>query len=116
MVEHVHVIFNVSLSMMFVSYLHVGALTKNIVAMKQRLEGDLAQSVGQQQSDQPTISEAQRRKEREMVAREVRTLTGYTCFLFTHIDLFYRLKSSRLAFKHCVRVLIPLERSWTMYK
>lgn len=39
--------------------------------MKQRLEGDLTRSGDQQQSDQPAISEAQRRKEREMVAREV---------------------------------------------
>ena len=47
----------------------LGALTKNIMAMKERLEGDLPQN---EQPGLPIISEAQRRKEREMVTKEVR--------------------------------------------
>ena len=47
-----------------------GALTKTIVATKERLEGDLPQGK-QLPSHHPGISEAQRRKEREMVAKEV---------------------------------------------
>ena len=47
-----------------------GALTKTIVATKERLEGDLPQGK-QLPSYHPGISEAQRRKEREMVAKEV---------------------------------------------
>ena len=50
--------------------LHPGALTKTIVATKERLEGDLPQGK-QLPSHHPGISEAQRRKEREMVAKEV---------------------------------------------
>ena len=46
----------------------VGALTKNILAMKERLEGDLKK---EEQSGLPVITEAQRRKEREMVTKEV---------------------------------------------
>ena len=45
-----------------------GALTKNIMAMKERLEGDLAKD---EQTGLPIITEAQRRKEREMVMKEV---------------------------------------------
>ena len=47
-----------------------GALTKTIVATKGRLEGDLPQGK-QLPFHHPGISEAQRRKEREMVAKEV---------------------------------------------
>lgn len=47
----------------------LGALTKNIVAMKERLEGKTTADQGQ--AVLPGISEAQRRKEREMVAKEV---------------------------------------------
>lgn len=51
------------------AYTHtVGALTKNIMAMKERLEGDLPQ---EEQTGLPIITEAQRRKEREMVTKEV---------------------------------------------
>ena len=49
--------------------MYLGALTKNIMAMKERLEGDLPQN---EQPGLPIISEAQRRKEREMVTKEVR--------------------------------------------
>ena len=48
--------------------MYSGALTKNIMAMKERLEGDLPQ---EEQPGLPIISEAQRRKEREMVTKEV---------------------------------------------
>ena len=47
-----------------------GALTKTIVATKERLEGDLPQGK-QLPSHHPGISEAQWRKESEMVAKEV---------------------------------------------
>ena len=47
-----------------------GALTKTIVAMKERLEGDMDKDTPQ--STMPAISEAQRRKEREIVTKEVR--------------------------------------------
>ena len=50
-------------------HMYLGALTKNIMAMKERLEGDLPQN---EQPGLPIISEAQRRKEREMVTKEVR--------------------------------------------
>ena len=46
-----------------------GALTKAIVATKQRLEGDMPAA---EASGFPAISAAQRRKERDLVAREVR--------------------------------------------
>ncbi len=49
-----------------------GALTKKMVATKERLEGDLAKS--EASPSFPTISEAQRRKEREMVSREIERL------------------------------------------
>ena len=39
------------------------------MAMKERLEGDLPQ---EEQPGLPVVSEAQRRKEREMVTKEVR--------------------------------------------
>ena len=52
------------------SGLAVGALTKNIVAMKERLEGDLAKE-SSESSFLPAISEAQKKKEREMVSKEV---------------------------------------------
>ena len=47
----------------------LGALTKNIMAMKERLEGDLSKH---EQPGLPIISEAQRRKEREIITKEVR--------------------------------------------
>ncbi len=50
-----------------------GALTKNIEAMKERLEGGGGgmeqKSTGSKQS---SLSDAQRQKEREMVTKEVR--------------------------------------------
>ncbi len=48
----------------------VGALTKNIVAMKERLEGKevLSESVDNQKT---SLSEAQRQKERVIVTKEV---------------------------------------------
>lgn len=51
---------------------HPGALTKKMVATKERLEGDLAKS--EASPSFPTISEAQRRKEREMVSKEIQKL------------------------------------------
>ena len=48
---------------------HAGALTRTIVATKERLEGSLPPEEG---PTHPGISEAQRRKERELIAREVR--------------------------------------------
>ena len=47
----------------------LGALTKTIVATKERLEGDVPRT--ELPSHHPGISEVQRRKEKEMVAREV---------------------------------------------
>ena len=47
-----------------------GALTKNIVAMKEHLEGDLEKESSQVHV-YPAITEAQRRKERELVSAEV---------------------------------------------
>ena len=49
----------------------LGALTKNIVAMKERLEGNLPKSDQTTRIDHPTLTEAQRQKEREIVAKEV---------------------------------------------
>ena len=49
----------------------VGALTKNIVAMKERLEGDLPKADQQSRTDHSTLTEAQRQKEREIVTKEV---------------------------------------------
>ncbi len=48
----------------------VGALTKNIVAMKERLEGKdvLSESIDNQKT---SLSEAQRQKERVIVTKEV---------------------------------------------
>lgn len=48
-----------------------GALTKNIVAMKEHLEGDLGKESSEGGVILPAISEAQRRKEREMISKEV---------------------------------------------
>ena len=50
-----------------------GALTKNMVAMKEHLEGDLEKEASQPTSSTlyPTITEAQRRKEKEIVSKEV---------------------------------------------
>lgn len=49
-----------------------GALTKKLVAMKEHLEGKLnKESDGGKGSALPAISEAQRRKEREIVSKEV---------------------------------------------
>jgi TRAF3-interacting protein 1 len=71
----------------------VGALTKNIMAMKERLEGDLPQN---EQPGLPIISEAQRRKEREMVTKEVgrerggrerRGAAAHVIVLFTDFDI-----------------------------
>ncbi len=59
-----------------------GALTKNIVAMKERLEGKevLSETGGSQKT---SLSEAQRQKEREIVTKEVCIiylgLLPYTC-------------------------------------
>ena len=49
-----------------------GALTKKLVAMKEHLEGNLEkEGDGAKSSALPAISEAQRRKEREIVSKEV---------------------------------------------
>ena len=52
---------------------YIGALTKNIVAMKEHLEGDLDKDAIPT-SAMPAISEAQRHKEREIVTKEVRRI------------------------------------------
>lgn len=50
-----------------------GALTKNIVAMKEHLEGTLKEA-SEENAFLPAISEAQRKKEREIVAKEIERL------------------------------------------
>ena len=45
--------------------------------MKERLEGDLPGVDQSTRSDHPNISEAQRRKEREIVAKEVNDIILY---------------------------------------
>lgn len=89
----------------------LGALTKNIMAMKERLEGDLPQ---EEQPGLPIISEAQRRKEREMVTKEVRGGEREThVHLCVHL---YRLRNFKPVFRLSVKVQILLERSWIMSK
>ena len=100
----------------------LGALTKNIMAMKERLEGDLPQ---EEQPGLPIISEAQRRKEREMVTKEVRGGErevgggGGERERETHLHLcvhLYRLRNFKPVFRRSVKVQILLERSWIMSK
>ena len=58
---------------LFVNF--AGALTKNIVAMKERLEGDLnKEDSNEAKVYLPAISEAQRKKERELVSKEIEKL------------------------------------------
>ena len=117
-----------TIDMMFIflyMYLRMclGALTKNIMAMKERLEGDLPQN---EQSGLPIISEAQRRKEREMVTKEVRRETERerereserergSCYNTISIFI-HRLRNFKPVFRRSARVQILLERSWTMSK
>lgn len=51
-----------------------GALTKNIVAMKEHLEGGLNKESSETKVYLPAISEAQRKKERELVSKEIEKL------------------------------------------
>ncbi len=90
-----------------------GALTKNIVAMKERLEGKevLSETGGSQKT---SLSEAQRQKEREIVTKEVcNTLGPATLYMSLWLN---RLRSCKPVYRPCVRVPILWAKLWITCK